>query len=132
MNTQVKHFKKMMALMTKHKLQGHRHRWCWEFSKGRTESSKDLHDAEVLAIIASIEAHFKGQDKADVMRKKILAFAHQMRWELPNGAVDMDKVNAFCLNHGYLHKPLNDYSEKELPILINQVEKARDHFISKI
>jgi hypothetical protein len=125
-------FKHMMALLTKHGLQGFRHRWCWEYSNGRTESAKELAVTEVEKIIKDIESHFKTVDKADVMRKKIIALAHQMRWELVGGGVDMKRVNNFCINYGYLKKPLNDYSIKELPLLITQFEKATDHFIKNL
>lgn len=132
MNSHPSKFKRMMALFTKHNLQGRRHAWVWEFSKGRTESSKELHDAEVDAIINAIEKHFKTQDSADLMRKKVIALAHQMRWELPGGKIDMKRVNNFCETYGYLKKPLNKYSVKELPLLVSQFEKAHEHFINNI
>lgn len=125
-------FKRMMALFTKHGLQGRRHAWVWQFSNGRTESSKELHNAEVDAIINAIETHFKAQDNADLMRKKIIALSHQMRWELPDGKIDMKRVNGFCETYGYLKKPLNKYSLKELPLLVSQFEKAHHHFINNI
>jgi len=125
-------FRHMMALLTKHGLQGHRHRWVYEYSQGRTESTKELHLAEVNKIINALEEHFKKIDKADVMRKKCIAFAHQMRWELPDGKIDMMRVNTFCIERGYLKKPLNDYAPKELALLITQFEKAAEHFVKKL
>jgi len=125
-------FKKMMALLTKNGLQGHRHRWAYEYSNGRTESTKELHLQEVDKIINKIEEHFKTADKADVMRKKIIALAHQMRWELAGGKVDIKRVDNFCNTYGYLKKPFNSYILKELPLLITQFEKAKDHFISNL
>lgn len=125
-------FRLMMALFTQHDLQGRRHAWAYQFSNGRTESSKELTGPEVDAIIKSIEENFKTDDKANRMRKKILAFAHNMRWELAGNKIDMKRVNDYCCTYGYLKKPLNYYKPKELPLLVSQFEKAHDHFIKNI
>lgn len=125
-------FKKMMALLTKNGLQGYRHRWCYEYSNGRTESSKELQLTEVENIITALEDPFKINDKADTMRKKCLALAHQMRWELAGGKIDINRVDEFCTKRGYLKKPFNDYTQKELPLLITQFEKANQHFLNNL
>ena len=125
-------FRHMMALLTKNGLQGYRHRWVYEYSKGRTESARELALIEVENIINALEIHFKKMDKADVMRKKCIAYAHQMRWELAGNTIDMKRVNEFSKTYGYLKKPFNDYNQKELPLLIAQFEKAKEHFINGI
>src|SRR5262249_54368433 len=55
------------------------------------------------------------------MRRKVIAIlaAHGM---LKEGKPDMDHINAWCVKFGFLHKPLDKYSNKELPRLVSQAE----------
>jgi len=127
-----KDFKRMMAMLTKHGLQGRRHAFCWEFSQGRTESSKELYNDEVLAIINAIENHFQIEDKADVMRKKIIALAHDMHWQLSSGKADMQRVNNWCIEKGPYKKALNKHTIKELSTLVSVFEKVYKDYMKKL
>ena len=57
------------------------------------------------------------------MRRKILSICREMGGDWHNGLqYNWIKINAWLDKYGYLHKPLNDYKEKELPKLITQFE----------
>ena len=134
MNQDTKLFKKMMLLLTRHKLQGRRHAICWHYSKGRTESSKELINAEVLQIINDLEDKFKEFDSADKMRKKIISMAHEMGWQLPASGLrpkaDMQRIDAWTAKYGYLHKALNSYEYTELPVLVTQFESFYKSYLN--
>lgn len=135
MSTQSKlpgNFKQLMAMLTKTNLQGRRHAIVWDYSKGRTESSKELTYSEINDIIRDLEKGFKELDRADKMRKKIISQAHEMGWELTGHKADMARINAWCEKFGYLHKPLNNYSYTELPLLVTQFESVYTSFIEAI
>lgn len=138
----IKIFKRMMALLTKTKLQGRRHAICWDYSKGRTESSKDLTNAEMLNIIHDLEKGFKELDRCDFMRKKIISMAHEMGWSLiPNpspkekGAhgkrkIDMARIDEWCLK--YTGKKLNSHNYTELVKVVSQFTIVYEKFIKQL
>jgi hypothetical protein len=67
----------------------------------------------------------------DRMRKKILSIGHELGLKLNNGSINMARVNAICVERGYLHKKLDLYTRAELPKLIAQFENIlRDHYKS--
>jgi hypothetical protein len=125
-------FKKLMSLLTKANLQGRRHAIVWDYSNGRTESSKELTDPEILRLIRDLKKGFKELDRADQMRKKIISQAHEMGWEHPGNKIDMAMLNTWCVKYGYLHKPLNSYSYKELPKLVTQFDNMYNDFLEGI
>jgi hypothetical protein len=127
-----KNFKKLMALLTKSNLQGRRHAIVWDYSNGRTESSRELSDPETNRIIRDLERGFKELDRCDTMRKKIISQAHEMGWELAGHRADMARINAWCLKFGYLHKSLNQYSYAELPALLTQFDSVYKSFLAAI
>jgi hypothetical protein len=98
-------------------------------TQGRTESSRELTSAEADTIIA----YLKTQQPAHKMRRKLIGLAHEMNWHLAGTRkVDMERVNAWCVSNGYLHKPLNDYTVKELPKLVSQYELVYKHYLSNL
>jgi len=72
--------------------------------------------------------------KADKMRKKILSLTWEMNWVVKDPAlkVDVERVNAWCVKYGYLHKPLNSYTYNELPKLLSQFEALHASFVNSI
>ena len=109
-----------------------RHDYAFRHSGGRTESTKDLNDNEMQAVINELEASFSIQDQCDVMRKKIISKAHQMYWELPGGKIDMFRIDDWCINQGPYKQPLNKHDIKELGILVSVFDKVYKHYMSKI
>jgi len=91
-------------------------------TNGRTKSSADLGYQECLRLIQSLngEANEEAR-KANRMRKKVLSICYEMGWT-KNGAIDWELLNGFLTKYGYLHKPLNNYNNKELPTLLTQFE----------
>jgi hypothetical protein len=79
-------------------------------------------------------------EKTNKQRRKLIALAWQMNWTCTkvnaNGstytACDMNRVNGWCSNYGYLKKPLNDYTLDELPLLLTQFEKAYNDYLKAV
>ena len=69
---------------------------------------------------------------AERQRRKVISLAHELRWHLPGGKVDMAKVNAWCVAYGPEKKPLNAYPVKELAKLISQLVIVRDNFLKTL
>lgn len=59
---------------------------------------------------------------ADRQRRKVIAIcaSHGMT---AGGRPDMARINAWCTKYGFGHKPLNNYSNAELPRLVTQAER---------
>lgn len=92
------------------------------FSGGRTTHVSSLHLEEGKAMIRHLKSRDPQEKKAEVMRRKIISMAHEMRWELPTGKADMKRIDAWMVKSSYLHKKLNQYQYNELPKLISQFE----------
>jgi hypothetical protein len=105
-----------------------------QFTNGREISSANMTKFECKLLIEYLQKYFNQDEaeKCDKMRRRILSLCHEMGWELENGKVDMERVNGFCLNKGYLAKPLNNYNLKELPKLIYQFEKVYEHYLKNL
>jgi len=107
-------------------------------SAGRTESVRELRRKEYGDLINHLEEKLKGARRdvaphkksiqsADRMRKRILSMCYSMGWTLFDPALhrhvaDYERLEAWLLKYGYLHKPLDDYTYLELPTLVTQVE----------
>lgn len=59
---------------------------------------------------------------ANTMRRKVIAIL-AARGATKNGKPDMEHVYAWVQKYGYLHKPLNHYTQAELPRLVTQAER---------
>lgn len=112
------------------------------YTKDRTTSSKEMYYYEVASLIAHLESYQNTfsksaaaapvPDAADKMRKKIIALAHEMKWELPGGKADMQRINNWCVNSGRFHQPLNAHSDVELAHLVTQFERVHISFLKAI
>lgn len=126
-------FKRFMATLTKTGMQGRRHAICYQFSGGRTESSRELDDNEMLAAIKELEANnLLELDKANIMRRKIISMAHELAWKTAGGKIDMKRIDAWCVKYGYLSKALNKYTLTELPKLVTAFEIFYNKFIKAL
>lgn len=108
-------------------------------SGGRTESARELNNIEMNDLLRHLDEKLKGArsdsrphkqayEKMDRMRKRILSICYSIGWtrlsiERKRHEVDMDRLEAWLLKYGYLHKPLNDYTYLELPALVTQAER---------
>lgn len=99
-------------------------------SDGRTESSRELNAHEAGTLINMLSQGAKATpSKGDKMRGKILSMAHEMRWELPNGKVDMARLDAWCIKYGAEHLPFNAYPENKLALLVTAFERVYKGYI---
>lgn len=85
--------------------------------------------------------HLKGLDpdeqKAERMRRKLIGMAYE-RDGLGKTATRaqkesvIERLNAWCIKYGVKHKPLNNYTVKELPALLTQYEKVTDDLLKRL
>ena len=98
------------------------------YSNNRVKDLAELTYAETQNIIAA----FVKPSSADKMRRKILSMAHEMHWETSAGAVDMQRVNAWCNKHTASHCDFNAISLKELPKVVSVFEKMYKTFLKQL
>lgn len=106
-----------------------------EHTSLRTTHITEMTATEADALIASLRRLQEQRGAvlpSNRMRRNIIAMAHEMRWELPNGKADMQRIDGWCCKYGYLHKPLNDYKVQELPTLVTQLKKVYETLLKAI
>lgn len=95
----------------------------WMYSDGRTTHiSELLFDEASKVITALLTGKASYVSPKAKMASKILSMAHELNWELPDGRIDMDRVDRWCVEYGYLSKILNKYTASELPHLVTAFE----------
>jgi hypothetical protein len=151
--------KMLHALLALTNTTAHKEDLVASFTDNRTTKSSEMGTHEAQHLITHLKSlvppttHHQGskpmaadaQKSADAQklnkqRRKLIALAWQMKWTCtkvqPNGstttACDMPRVNVWCRNYGYLHKPLNDYTLLELPKLLTQFSKAYNDYIKAV
>jgi hypothetical protein len=118
------------------------------FTNGRKNSLKDLSEKEYWTFIGWLNRTFNstpcpskggagvaegagdGKDgqssvSTDILnhqRRKIIALLCKIGYLTADGKADMPRIYQWVKSHGYLHKPLNAYTAKELPRLVTQAE----------
>lgn len=103
------------------------------FTANRTTSLRALTAHETVQLINHLKAMEKDEPKAEKMRRKLIAYAHEMNWHLPGtrDAADMPRIDAWCkLQFG--KKNLNGYTYKELPKLLSIFEKVYKHYLTNL
>lgn len=92
-------------------------------TRGRTSSLRDLSPQELRALEQRIlELVDPAEASMQKQRRKIIAILASRGCTTPQGAPDMAHIHAWVERYGYLHKPMNDYTNKELPRLVTQAE----------
>ena len=100
---------------------------------GRSTRIRDLYFHEADAVIKMLTSGtHEAQSPAAKMRRKIISMAHELSWKLPSGKISMDSINSWCRTYGYLKKPLDEYTERELPALVTQFETAYVTYLKKV
>lgn len=129
------------------------------FTNGRSDSSRDMSQYEAIELIQHLKSiqtqaqantaphpkHISQQlptiktdkERANTMRRKIIALAHNMGWSAKhptsgNKIADMKRINDWCKKYGYLHIPLNDYTAAQLPKLVTQFDNLYKSFLKGI
>ena len=123
--------KAIFALLNKTGLMAQKENLVLGFSGGRTATTKDLYNDEINDLIRYLKTQDKDEAGAEKMRRKIIAMAHRLGWEHENGKVDMQRLDAWCVNKGYLKKKLNQYLYNELPKLVWQFKETYGFYIKK-
>jgi len=107
-----------------------------EASGMRTSRCSKLYYSEAQQLINTLNGKTQDNpnDKSQRMRKHIIAMAHEIgfikkeqRVMKEGGLKDVnnyDDLHAWILKFGYLHKPLDKYNYKELPILVTQFQQV--------
>lgn len=128
--------KRLHVLLSQTGLMAQKANMVFGFSAGRTESSRQLTEAEMKGLIMYLEQQKSGRqinDSANRMRRKVISMAHEMHWHLSGTVkIDMIKINTWCIKYSYLHKKLNDYSLTELPKLVSQFESVYKDYLNRI
>jgi len=91
----------------------------------RTDRSSAMSGPEIEQLIADINR--LGETKKNKMRRKLLALAHKLGWQVVHNGqakADMKAVDDWCQHYGQYNKPLQEHSYKELCNLISQFEKV--------
>jgi hypothetical protein len=110
-------------------------------TNGRTESSGKLYYNEAADLIKQLQAMQPVQQwkpkPGELQRRKIIAIAYNMHWEIPNPKggkpiADMKRINDWCIKFGFGHKKLNDYTVQELPKLVSIFEIVYKQFLKGI
>jgi hypothetical protein len=108
-------------------------------SSARTESVRELSKLEMDELIKHLEQKLRQATrdvspkrqaalKMDRMKKRIFSICYTIGWttidpEKNRHIVDQERLRAWMLKYGYLHKELNDYTYLELPPLVTQFEQ---------
>jgi len=69
-------------------------------------------------------------------RKSIMSMCHQMHWTFFSDryqkvCVDYNRLSDWMNRYSYLHKPLNDYTVKEMPKLFRQFKALKEDIVAK-
>lgn len=118
----------------------------WQYTLGRTGSVSAMTFDEAHSLLSDLNGSRqaversrgigKTSEKANMMRRKILSCCYTMNYPKVNGKLDLNAVNKTIERKGYLNKQgkirLNDYTVSELPKLVTQFERFRDHYLNKI
>lgn len=118
------------TLLAKHGLKDDKPNIVQAFTAGRTTSVKEMRQEEAAALIGHLKDLDPQERAGDKMRNKILSIAHEMNWRKPGTTdIDMDHVNAWCIQYGYLKKKLDNYTYTELPRLVTQFEEVYKSYL---
>lgn len=104
-----------------------------EFTEGRTESLTALSDGEYKEMMVRLTRLNEPMRKSftpkpgDKQRKKIIAIARDMRWDVQGAKVMMQRINYYCLNKTKYKKTLNNLTVDEL----NKVVYIFEHEVKK-
>lgn len=98
------------------------------YTDGRTSSKTEMTDTEAEQLIRDLNGHNPAVPRSlvpldgDRQRKKIIGIFRSMGWE-KDGKADMERIQAWIVKYGkYNPKKLNEYTVRELPLLVSQVQ----------
>lgn len=114
-------------------------------TNGRTTHSSEMTSGEARVLLMALDHKVKAAKKtpnpSQKMINKLFAIAHEMGWVKTITTVgkngmetkkDYTTLHTWINTHGYLKKPLSQYSYNELPKLVHQLDKVYEYYISKL
>ena len=107
------------------------------FTNMRTSRVSEMTLHEGRDIIKHLKSLDPDEAKAEKMRRKLIGMAYE-RDGLGRMATkeqktnSIEKLDAWCIKYGVKHKPLNNYTVKELPALVTQYEKVADDLLKRL
>jgi hypothetical protein len=126
--------KKLWALLVKLHIAHQREALALAYSDGRTSSTKLLYREECEDLINYCLSQLPREPDKALERpkpskrwRKFFSLCYKLGWEKPDGKLDYDRINAWCLQYGHCHKTIKQIQESELPKLITQLQKIYDH-----
>ena len=137
--------KQLHTLLQQQNILHHKAEMVGGATNGRTESSRELTYTEAADLINQLQAMNpplggRGAWKpkpGEHIRRKIIAIAYNMQWEVPNPKggkpkADIKRINDWCLLQ-QPKKKLNDCNVKELSLLVTIFEqKVYKQFLNGI
>jgi hypothetical protein len=121
--------KRLFGLLAKLNWMEYRYDLASSFSNQRTDSTSKLSIEECDAMITMLQNEVKKYEvpqeptKLNKMRGKFFHYCHELNWK-KNGKLDDERITNWLLKYGYMKKPLNDYTEKQMYRLLQQIEKV--------
>lgn len=120
MSTRTTDMKRLHATLNQRDLMEDKPHIISEFTNGRTNSARELTDAELHELCLGLHVGTV-KPPGDKMRKAIISVAHEMGWRTA-GRADMQRINNWCISKGKYHKKLNDHNMQELNELVSQFQ----------
>ena len=115
--------RKLMTLFSKLGIDDDtRHHIIWQYTGGRTFSTKELNENELIQLINRMQED--REDRVRRLRSTILDIATRTGIHDPS---DWEKFNRFMLIRSVLKKPFPEYSYKELKQLLRQFRGIEAH-----
>jgi len=144
MNHTIGRHRRLYSLFRDSGTNKYRHDLVYSFSNGRTDNSTELTDLEVDELITHLQkltpqgdkiTHTGIDYKGQQMRRRILSLCYTIGWVTWNQVqqkheVDWERLNAWMLKYGYLHKHLNKYTYPELQRLVVQFENMAQEILT--
>ena len=106
------------------------------FTSMRTGKVSEMTLHEAREIIKHLKSLDPDEKKAETMRRKLIGMAYERDGlgrlaTKEQKANSIEKLNAWCIKYGVKHKPLNNYTVKELPALVTQYEKVKEDLLKR-
>lgn len=98
-----------------------------EITGGRTVHISEMTYQEMQKLVAALDGD--RLQKRTKMINKVLSLAHEMRWELPGGKIDMERVNNFCKTRTPGKVGLDKTKYSDLPKVVTIFEKMHMEFL---
>ena len=138
--------KQLHLYLTQANLTVHKATMVHSYTNGRCTSSKDMHHTEAQALINYLrnqvqlhtpQGNTASHNKVQNQRRKIIAIAHNMGWQIPNPQggkpkADLKRINDWCIKYSFGKKKLNDYTVQELPKLVSIFEGIYKQYLKAI